>query len=80
MPKGKTKKRYTPEFKKKVIEMTLEEKLSYRETGRRFEISCNKQVKSCERIYLTEGAEGCTVKRRGRGSKGGARQQTLSVA
>ena len=39
MPKGKTKKRYTPEFKKKVIEMTLEEKLSYRETGRRFEIS-----------------------------------------
>ena len=38
MPKGIPNKRYTPEFKKKVIETMQEEKLGYRETAQRFEI------------------------------------------
>ena len=69
MPKGVPNKRYTPEFKKLVIETMLEEKLSYRETAERFEIR-HKQVQDWERIYLTEGPEGFAVERRGRGSKG----------
>ena len=48
----------------------LEEKLSYHETCRRFEVNSRDQVKSWERIYLTEGPEGLAVERRGRGSTG----------
>ena len=70
MPKGVPNKRYTPEFKKQVIETMLEEKLSYHETCRRFEVNSRDQVKSWERIYLTEGPEGLAVERRGRGSTG----------
>ena len=33
MPKGIPNKRYTPEFKKKVIETMQEEKLGYRGNG-----------------------------------------------
>ena len=39
MPKGVPNKRYTPEFKKLVIETMQEEKLSYSETCRRFEVN-----------------------------------------
>ncbi|MEF2668272.1 MAG: transposase, partial [Oscillospiraceae bacterium] len=39
MPKGVPNKRYTPEFKKHVIETMQEEKLSYSETARRFEVN-----------------------------------------
>ena len=70
MPKGVPNKRYTPEFKKMVIETMMEEKLSYRETVRRFDVSSDTRIKDWERIYLTEGAEGFTIERRGRGSKG----------
>ena len=69
MPKGVPNKRYTPEFKKLVIETMLEEKLSYRETARRFEVNDHHRIQDWERIYLTEGAEGFAVERRGRGSK-----------
>ncbi len=41
IPKGIPNKRYTPEFKKMVIETMLTEKLSYRETARRFDVSCD---------------------------------------
>ena len=58
MPKGIPNKRYTPEFKKLVIETMQEEKLSYRETARRFEINDHKLVMAWERIYMVEGAEG----------------------
>ena len=34
MPKGQPNKRYTPEFKIKVVETMHREKLSYRETAR----------------------------------------------
>ena len=55
MPKGVPNKRYTPEFKKLVVETMQKEKLSYRETARQFELSDHKQVAAWERIYLTEG-------------------------
>ena len=48
----------------------LEEGLGYRETCRRFEVNSRYQIKSWERIYLEEGAEGFRVERRGRGSTG----------
>ena len=70
MPKGVPNKRYTPEFKKLVIETMQEEKLSYSETCRRFEINSRDRIKSWERIYLEEGPEGFAVERRGRSSKG----------
>ena len=69
MPKGIPDKRYTPEFKKMVIETMREEKLSYRETARRFEINSHHRIQDWERIYLTDGPEGFAVERRGRGSK-----------
>ena len=69
MPKGIPNKRYTPEFKKLVIETKQEEKLGYRETAERFEIR-HKQVRDWERIYLTEGPEGLAIERRGRRSTG----------
>ena len=70
MPKGVPNKRYTPEFKKLVVETMQKEKLSYSETARRFEVSSDTQVRDWERIYLTEGPEGFSIERRGRGSKG----------
>ena len=69
MPKGVPNKRYTPEFKKLVVENMMKEKLSYRETCRRFEVNSRDQIKSWERIYLEEGPEGLTIERRGRCSK-----------
>ena len=56
MPKGVPNKRYTPEFKKLVVETMQKEKLSYCETARQFEVSDDKRVAAWERIYLTEGA------------------------
>ena len=53
-----------------MIETMMAEKLSYRETARRFEVSSDTRIKDWERIYLTEGPEGFAVERRGRGSKG----------
>ncbi len=37
MPKGQPNKRYTPEFKIKVVETMHREKLSYRETENKLE-------------------------------------------
>ena len=50
-----------------------EEKLSYSETARRFEVNDHHRIQAWERIYLTEGPEGFAVERRGRGRKGGSR-------
>ena len=57
----------------------LDEKLSYRETARRFEVSCAHRIQDWERIYLTEGPEGLAVERRGRGSKGRPKQLPKAV-
>ena len=65
MSRGKPNKRYTPEFKKLVVETMMEERLSYSETCRRLEVNSRDQIKSWERIYLEEGSEGLTVEQRG---------------
>ena len=70
MPKGIPNKRYTPEFKELVVETMQKEKLSYRETARRFDVSSDTRIRDWERIYLTEGPEGLAIERRGRSSKG----------
>lgn len=70
MPKGVPNKRYAPEFKRLVVETMQKENLSYSETARRFEVSSDTRVRDWERIYLTEGPEGFSIERRGRGSKG----------
>ena len=69
MPKGVPNKKYTPEFKKQVVETMHRENLSYRETERLFGVA-RSRITAWERIYLTEGPEGFTIERRGRGSKG----------
>ena len=69
MPKGVQTKRYTPEFKKLVVENMQEENLSDCGTARQFEISDHKRVAAWERIYLEEGVEGLAIERRGRSSK-----------
>ena len=46
-----------------------EEKLSYLETERRFELP-HMRAAAWERIYLEEGPEGFSIERRGRGSTG----------
>ena len=79
MPKGIPNKRYTPEFKKLVIETMMAEKLSYCETARQFEVSSDTRIKDWERIYLTEGPEGFAVERRGRGSKGRPKKLPTAV-
>lgn len=71
MPKGHSPKRYTPEFKIKVIETMNNERLSYKETAREFDIpQGDKTVAKWERIYLEEGKEGLYIERRGRKSTG----------
>ena len=70
MPKGKPNKRYTPDFKIRVVETMHKEGLSHRETARQFEISDHNLVAKWERIYFEEGAEGLCIERRGRKSTG----------
>ena len=79
MPKGRTNKRYTPEFKKTVVETMREEQLSLNETMRRFEINDQGIIKRWERIYLEEGPEGLSVERRGRKSTGRTVKLSKSV-
>ena len=57
MPKGIPNKRYTPEFKQLVGETMLNEKLSYSETERQFEV-VRSRITAWERVYLSEGPEG----------------------
>ena len=79
MPKGVPNKRYTPEFKKLVVETMMKEKMSYRETARQFEISNHHRVQDWERIYLTEGPEGFAIERRGRSSTGRSKKLPKEV-
>ena len=74
MPKGTPKKHYTGEFKQRVVETMMRDKLSYHEAARQFEIADHKSVASWERIYLMEGPEGLYIERRGCGSKGRPQQ------
>ena len=67
MPKGVPNKKYTPEFKKLVVETMQEEHLGYCETAERFGV-LHKRVQDWERIYLLEGPDGFAIERRGRKS------------
>ncbi len=75
MPKGKANKRYTGEFKQKVVEAMINENLSYRETARLYEINDHHIVTRWERIYLEEGAEGLYKEHRGRACLAGGTQK-----
>lgn len=66
MPKGKPNRRYTPEFKIRVVETMHREKLSYHEAARQFNIPDHHSVAAWERIC----AEGLRIGRRGRKSTG----------
>ena len=79
MTKGIGNKRYTPEFKKIVVETMREEGLSYKETRLRFEIAGEDRVRNWERIYLEEGPEGLAVERRGRKLTGRPRKLPQST-
>ena len=70
MPKGVPNKRYTPEFKRMVVETIEKENLSIRAAMQEFGINDHKIIERWERIYLEEGPEGLAIERRGRGSKG----------
>lgn len=72
MRKEKPQQRYSGEFKQRVVETMHQEKLSIREVLRQFEIGDHNAVARWERIYLTEGAEGLYVERRGRRRTGRA--------
>ncbi len=78
MPKGIPNKKYTGEFKQMVVETMRSEGLSGREAAERFGLR-HKRVQDWERIYLTEGAEGLYVERRGRGSTGRPRKLPKDV-
>ena len=78
MPKGVPSKRYTPEFKRLVVETMREERLSYSETERRFDV-VRSRITAWERIYLEEGAEGFRIERRGRGSAGRPKKLSKEV-
>ena len=74
MPKGEQNKRYLGEFKQMVVEDMINNKLSYRETERKYDLPKNRAT-AWERIYLEEGAEGLYIERRGRAcSAGGTRK------
>ena len=69
MPKGAPNKRYTPEFKRMVVETIEKENLSIRAAMQEFGINDHKIIERWERIYLEEGPEGLAIERRGRSSK-----------
>ena len=77
--KGQKQKKYSAEFKIGVIMDMREHRLSYHETGRKYELGNDKQggarlmLQRWERIYWEEGAEGLMKERRGRNNTNGKR-------
>ncbi len=74
--KVQIQRRYSSEFKIRVIIDMREHRLNYNETVRKYwditkgqEGNYRKQVQRWERIYLEEGAEGLMKERRGRACK-----------
>ena len=79
MPKGVPNKRYTPEFKRMVVETMEKEHLSIYATMREFGINDHKIIERWERIYLEEGPEGLSVERRGHSSTGRSKKLPKEV-
>ena len=65
MPKGVPNRRYTGEFKQKVVEDMQENGLSMREAARKYNIAVHSTIGKWERIYIEEGAKGLYTERRG---------------
>ena len=63
MPKGIPNKRYTPEFKKQVVEAVIQDDLSYKKAARLYDVQGHDQIQGWERIYLEEGPESFAVGR-----------------
>ena len=76
---GRKNKRYTPEFKIRVIMDMREHRLNYHETVRKYELGndqtggARSMVQRWERIFLEEGAEGLMKERRGKNNTSGKR-------
>ena len=79
MPKGVPNKRYTPEFKRMVVETMEKEHLSICAAMQEFGINDHKIIKRRERIYLEDGPEGVSVERRGRSSTGRSKKLPKEV-
>ena len=79
MPKGVPNKRYTPEFKRMVVETMKKEHLSIHATMQEFGINDHKIIERWERIYLEEGPEGLAIERRGRSSTGRSKKLPKEV-
>ena len=79
MPKGVPNKRYTPEFKRMVVETMKKEHLSIYAAMQEFGINDHKIIERWERIYLEEGPEGLSVERRGRSSTGRSKKLPKEV-
>ena len=63
MPKGIPNKRYTPEFKKQVVEAVIQDDLSYKKAARLYDVQGHDQIQGWKRIYLEEGPESFAVGR-----------------
>ena len=72
---SKKQKKYSSEFKIRVIMDMREHRLGYRETARKYKLTVSSEasaanmVQRWERIFLEEGAEGLMKERRGRACK-----------
>lgn len=81
--KGQTNKKYSAELKMCVIMDMREHGLSYKATMRKYFPHLYPKnfafLKQWERIYLTEGAAGFMVERRGRGARGRPRKKPLPL-
>ncbi len=65
----RTYRKYSGEFKRRVVETMLKENWSYLETARHFDIGGHDRVARWERLYLEEGPQSLDMERRGRGKK-----------
>ena len=74
---GRKNKKYSPEFKIRVIMDMREHRLGYREVMRKYfpylKENCFDFIKQWERIFLEEGAEGLMKERRGKSNTGSRR-------
>lgn len=71
MVNGKTRRQYTGEFKQKVVEDVINNRLGYREARQKYGITGSSMIQRWERIYLEEGVESLYVNRQGRACAGG---------
>lgn len=62
-------KKYTGEFKQRVVESIRQQGLSYHDAANHFDVPSRATIKTWERIYLEGGPEALYEERRGRATK-----------